>query len=252
MRDLVGGNKKELRGRLSPLRRLTKVKDGRRSLVDRPPFISRIEADANLAWLRNMLERYACNLPDGRSAMVRRYTLRDVGYKVSGVAGVGLRCFVLLLAGRDEDDVIMLEVRQAQTSELEPYAGRSAHRTPGARVVAGIVSIEGEADPFLGWTSFKGRHYVFRTLRLAEGVEALGQMPAGFLTQYGGMCGAALAHAHGRSGEASAIADYLGEDESFDLAMRDFARLYAAQNEWDAIAFASAVQSGRISARSGL
>ena len=68
------------------------------------------------------------------------------------------------------------------------------------------------------------------------------------MTFYAGMCGWTLARAHARSGDPVAIAEYLGDDDGFEVSMADFGKRYAKQNERDFEAFAEAVRSGRLEA----
>jgi len=71
-------------------------------------------------------------------------------------------------------------------------------------------------------------------------------------TLYTRLCAATLARAHARWGDRIAIASYLGKGDGFDRAVADFATAYADQNERDYEAFARAVDSGRLMARTGL
>jgi sugar/nucleoside kinase (ribokinase family) len=72
------------------------------------------------------------------------------------------------------------------------------------------------------------------------------------LSFYAGICGWTLARAHARSGDPVAIAAYLGEDDTFDRSISDFAKRYAEQNERDYQAFTEAIRSGRMEAREGI
>ena len=66
------------------------------------------------------------------------------------------------------------------------------------------------------------------------------------------MCGWTLARAHARSGDAVAIASYLGNSAAFDRAMATFAEAYADQNERDYATLQAAVADGRLTAVPGL
>jgi hypothetical protein len=61
-----------------------------------------------------------------------------------------------------------------------------------------------------------------------------------------------MARAHARSGDRIAIASYLGSGSSFDRAILSFSEAYAEQNERDYQALAKAVQTGRVTAETGL
>ena len=165
------------------------------------------------------------------------------------MGSVGTRCFISYWQGKDDGDPLFLQIKQAGTSLLEPYLGRSQHAQPGLRVVTGQKLMQATNDIFLGYTRSQGDDYFVRQLHDMKGSAD----PAGFsseqLTQYGALCGAVLARAHARSGDAAQIAGYLGKSTRFDAAVAEFARAYAAQNEADYHLFKEAVAQGRIEAR---
>ena len=72
------------------------------------------------------------------------------------------------------------------------------------------------------------------------------------LSAYAQLCGWTLARAHARSGDAAAIASYLGAGDTFDQALADFAEAYADQNEHDYNALRHAVDTGRVTAHADL
>ena len=82
--------------------------------------------------------------------------------KVVGVGSVGTRCYILLLTGRDNDDPLFLQVKEAQASVLEPYAGASTYPHHGQRVVMGQRLMQAAGDIFLGWQRIKGLDGVTR------------------------------------------------------------------------------------------
>jgi uncharacterized protein (DUF2252 family) len=108
--------------------------------------------------------RYRTSLPDERRLLLRRFRAQDAARKVVGVGSVGTRCSVLLLLGDRHDDPLLLQVKQATTSVLEAYAGRSRYRHPGRRVVNGQRLLQTASDIFLGWTSDGDAHYYIRQL----------------------------------------------------------------------------------------
>jgi predicted alpha/beta hydrolase len=69
---------------------------------------------------------------------------------------------------------------------------------------------------------------------------------------YSEIYGRTLARAHARSGDAIAIASYLGGSDVFDNALATFAETYADQNQRDYEALVTAVKSGRIIAQRGV
>jgi uncharacterized protein (DUF2252 family) len=173
---------------------------------------------------------------------------------VVGVGSVGTRAFIVLLQGRDQDDPLFLQVKEATRSVLEDHLPKSRYRQHGERVVQGQRMMQAASDIFLGWT--KGldvtRHFYWRQLRDMKGsaeVEAMTPLGLGF---YAGVCGWTLARAHARSGDPVAIAEYLGEDDQFDRSITNFSKRYADQNERDYQAFAEAIRSGRLQALEGV
>ena len=72
------------------------------------------------------------------------------------------------------------------------------------------------------------------------------------LRLYAEICGWSLARAHARSGDAVALASYLGTSEVLDRALASFAETYADQNERDYRQLIDAAKSGVITARSGV
>jgi uncharacterized protein (DUF2252 family) len=173
--------------------------------------------------------------------------------KVVGVGGVGARAFIVLLQGRDQQDPLFLQVKEATRSVLEDHLPKSRHKQHGQRVVDGQRMMQAASDIFLGWT--KGvdvtRHYYWRQLRDMKGSAEVESMTPVALTFYAGICGWTLARAHARSGDPIAIAAYLGDDDQFDRSIADFAQRYADQNELDYQAFAAAIRSGRLEALEG-
>jgi len=177
--------------------------------------------------------------------------------KVVGVGSVGTRCYILLLTGRDEDDPLFLQVKEAQASVLEPYAGRSTYSHHGQRVVMGQQLMQAATDIFLGWQRIKGldgvtRDYYVRQFHDWKGSADVERLPMRGAAQYARFCGATLARAHARWGDRIAIASYLGQGDMFDRAIADFSASYADQNERDYETFAKAVSSGRLIAQTGV
>jgi uncharacterized protein (DUF2252 family) len=178
----------------------------------------------------------------------------DVARKVVGVGSVGTRAFIVLLQGRDEKDPLFLQVKEATRSVLEDHLPKSKYRNPGERVVQGQRLMQAASDIYLGWS--KGvqddRYFYWRQLRDMKGSAIVEGMSAAVLSFYAELCGWTLARAHARSGDAAAIAAYLGEDESFDQSIADFSVRYADQNELDYQALVAAIRSGRVPSVDGV
>jgi uncharacterized protein (DUF2252 family) len=177
--------------------------------------------------------------------------------KVVGVGSVGTRCYVVLMIGRDEHDPLVLQVKEAQASVLEPFVGASGYRHHGQRVVAGQRLMQGASDVFLGWQRIDGldgvtRDYYVRQLHDWKGSADVDELGVSGATLYARICGETLARAHARWGDRIAIATYLGRSDTFDAAVADFCSAYADQNERDYESLVRAVASGRLVAERGL
>jgi uncharacterized protein (DUF2252 family) len=233
--------------------------EGRRIAPD-PPLITplgQLSADPSEAGrekeLQSLLAGYARTLPSERRHLLRHYRLVDMARKVVGVGSVGTRCWVLLLLGRDDDDPLLLQAKEAQESVLAAYTGGEHYDNQGRRVVAGQRLMQTAGDIFLGWTHVvgldgQGRDFYVRQLWDWKGIARLETMGPRLLSLFGRWCGASLARAHARSGDPVAIAAYLGGSDRFDRALTEFAQSYADQNERDFEALEAACRSGRIRA----
>ena len=234
----------------SAIEKITEVVDGHRRFRDQPPLLTRLDLSADVAALINGLFReYRGTLQEDRQELLKRYQIIDMGHKVVGVGSVGLLAFVLLLRGRDEDDLMVLQVKQAQASVLEPYTRRSPFTKHGHRVVTGQRLMQAASDSFLGWIDGPGgRSFYVRQLRDMKWSPDPTSLNAERLRRYALICGLTLARAHARSGDAVAISAYLGSGPAFDKAMRVFAESYADQSERDYAAFTAAIADGRLDA----
>jgi uncharacterized protein (DUF2252 family) len=243
-------NVRKARGRdsLQAFSKLTTVVDGRRIITDDPPLLVRIpEGDELRAQVYAILESYKRTLQDDRRHLLDRYRFVDAARKVVGVGSVGTRVYVVLLEGRDRDDPLFLQVKEAGASVLEGHVPSGTHEHHGHRVVAGQRLMQAASDIFLGWfRGTEGRDFYWRQLKDMKGSAKVEDMSPGELVLYAGLCGWALARAHARSGDRVQIAAYLGKSERFDRSVADFAVAYADQNEQDYEALCAAVKSGRI------
>jgi uncharacterized protein (DUF2252 family) len=238
--------------------------DGELRIATDPPLIVPVEdlIVAGTEWedpaplIKKLLASYRRTL-GGQGHPLEEFRYVHAARKVVGVGSVGTRCYILLLTGRDENDPLFLQVKEAQASVLEPYAGRSIYPHHGQRVVAGQRLMQAATDIFLGWQRIKGldgqtRDYYVRQFHDWKGgadVERLSQPGA---TQYARFCGATLARAHARWGDRIAMASYLGRGDTFDRAIAEFSASYADQNERDYQLFCEAVNSGRLAAQFGV
>jgi uncharacterized protein (DUF2252 family) len=248
-------NVRKARGRdsLQALSKLTRVVDGRRIIDDDPPLLVRIpEGDELRVQVNAILESYKRTLQEDRRHLLERYRFVDAARKVVGVGSVGTRAYVVLLEGRDQDDPLFLQVKEAGPSVLEGYVESNTYEHHGHRVVAGQRLMQAASDIFLGWfRGSEGRDFYWRQLKDMKGSAKVEDMSADELVLYAGICGWALARAHARSGDRVEIAAYLGKSERFDRAIADFAEAYADQNERDHQALCAAIASGRLPADGG-
>jgi uncharacterized protein (DUF2252 family) len=245
---------------LRALEKLTTVSEGRRRFVHDPPLLVPLrellepdEAERAAGLLRDCLRRYRASLPAPQRALIDRFRVADMAHKVVGVGSVGARAWVVLMLGRDERDPLVLQVKEAQPSVLEPHLGASVYRSHGRRVVEGQRLLQAGGDILLGWLTAEGldgvrRDFYVRQLWDSKGSADLERMPAERFGPYGELCGAALARAHARSGDAVALGAYLGRGDAFDRAMAAFAERYADQNAEDFAALETAADDGRIPA----
>jgi uncharacterized protein (DUF2252 family) len=255
--------KAHTRDSLQALSKLAERVDGEYRIVSQPPIVIPVRDLADTYGMsgdevekavREQLRAYRATLPDDRRHLLERFEVIDVARKVVGVGSVGTRAFIALLQGRDQEDPLFLQVKEATKSVLEDHLPKSKFKQPGERVVQGQRMMQAASDIFLGWT--KGvqdnRYLYWRQLRDMKGSAVVeGMKPLG-MTFYAGACGWTLARAHARSGDPVAIASYLGKSDKFDLAITDFSERYADQNEKDYQVFADAVRSGRLEATEGL
>lgn len=229
---------------------ITRVKNGRRRLVDHPPLVYHPrESDLIRKHVTEMFRRYRSTLPEERRILLDRYRIVDVARKVVGVGSVGTRCAVALLLGNNNGP-LLLQFKEALPSVLEPYAGKSHYKNHGERVVTGQHMLQSASDVFLGWThDDQGHHYYFRQLRDMKMKLDLSHMRKVDWFEYVGICGWTLARAQARTGDAARIAGYLGTSDKFDAALVKFAVRYANQTDRDYELLLKAIRSGRLHAR---
>jgi uncharacterized protein (DUF2252 family) len=243
------------RDHLHALDRLTEPVGGERRIRHTPPLVLRVDDDPTVsAQIDAVMAAYRHGLPEERRVLFDRYRLADVAMKVVGVGSVGTRCWIGLLHGRDHDDPLFLQVKEARPSVLETGLGPAPQAHQGERVVIGQRLMQAFPDVFLGWTTApdSGRHYYVRQLQDMKGSFRVETMPADELAAYARLCGRTLARSHARSGDAAAIAGYLGSSDTFERAVAAFARVYADQNQRDYESFSAAVAAGRIHAANGV
>jgi uncharacterized protein (DUF2252 family) len=256
--------KAQRKNSLRALTKLTHLVGGRLRFVSDPPLLVPIEELLPAGEARDETERfgelidsYSSSLASDRRHLLSSYRCVHLAHKVVGVGSVGTRAWVILLEGRDGNDPLVLQAKEAGPSVLEPFAGASDAATSGQRVVEGQRLMQAASDIFLGWDTrvgFDGEQRDFYVRQLWDGklsADLAGITDRAFAA-YARGCGWTLARAHARTGDRGAIAAYLGSGRSFDKAMARFATVYADQNERDHAALAEAAESGRVVAEHGV
>ncbi|GHH23080.1 hypothetical protein GCM10018780_72050 [Streptomyces lanatus] len=254
--------KARTRTHMQAFAKLTRLGPEGRLIAPDPPLITPLRdlmADSSAGdeakELQTVFEEYMKTLSSERRHLLSHYHLVDVARKVVGVGSVGTRCWIILLLGRDDDDPLLLQAKEAQESVLAAHTGGRVHfDNQGHRVVTGQRLIQTTSDIFLGWTHIvsgldgRDRDFYVRQLRDWKGIARPETWNPAMLRLFGKLCGGSLARAHARSGDPVALAAYLGGSDRFDRALTEFAQAYADQNERDFEALGEAVRSGRVRA----
>jgi uncharacterized protein (DUF2252 family) len=245
--------------------KLTQMVDGEARIVAEPPLIVPIndllqgkERDEMFDALHDLLRSYRATLEYDRRVLLEEFLLTDFARKVVGVGSVGTRAWIALMLGRDGEDPLFLQMKEAEASVLEEFVAPSEFDNHGERVVTGQRLMQAASDIFLGWLHVEAgmdgqeRDFYGRQLKDWKGSAEIEQMVPAGMAAYGKLCGWTLARAHARSGDRIAIAAYLGKGSTFDRAIVEFSHAYAEQNQRDYKALEAAVKSGRITAETGL
>jgi uncharacterized protein (DUF2252 family) len=254
------------KGSLRALDKLTETVDGHIRIADRPPLLVPIDKLAEREGrdpaeisklIEGLLATYRDSLEDQAQVLAARYHYIDAAHKVVGVGSVGTRAWIALLFGRDEQDPLFLQMKEAGPSVLEPFAGASKFRNHGHRVVAGQRLTQAASDVLLGWLTVEGidgkkRDFYVRQLWDGKGSAEIETMSAPTMATYAGLCGWSLARAHARTGDRRAIAAYLGHGDKFDHAIADFSEAYADQNQADYEVVIGAERAGTLKVESGV
>jgi uncharacterized protein (DUF2252 family) len=258
--------KARTRDSMSAFTKLTYLADdGQRRIVDQSPLVVPIDVmtagddrEELLGLLRGLMGVYRDTLDFDRRALIDQFELVDFARKVVGVGSVGTRAWIALLLGRDVNDPLFLQIKEAEASVFEDVLGAGEFSNHGQRVVIGQRRMQAVGDILLGWVEAtspldgKSRAFYVRQLRDWKGSVEIDQMTPKLLRGYGTLCGWTLARAHARTGDRIAIASYLGGSDRFDRAMLEFALAYAEQNDSDYQRLVDAVESGRITAETGI
>ncbi|HWS48325.1 MAG TPA: DUF2252 domain-containing protein [Acidimicrobiia bacterium] len=244
---------------LQALSKLGEMVDGEYRIVSQPPIVVPArDVEALYGLDQGVVEElvhwqfreYRATLDPDRRHLLEQYREVDLARKVVGVGSVGTRAFIVLLLGRDDDDPLFLQIKEATASVLASHLPKSRYHNQGERVVQGQRMMQAASDIFLGWTTGldANRFFYWRQLRDMKGSAVVETLTPAGLAVYARLCGWTLARAHARSGDSVGISSYLGSSDSFDRAIVDFAERYADQNERDYEEFVTAIRSGRLQA----
>src|SRR5262249_20625941 len=132
--------------------------DGRLRFVPDPPLIVPLDDLAPPGMARDELDTVIHEqIRAYRRSLAREhhpieeYRLLDTARKVVGVGSVGTHAWMHLFIGRDDDDPLILQSKEAQPSVLARFFGESPYRNDGQRVVVGQHLMQAASDVFLGW-----------------------------------------------------------------------------------------------------
>jgi uncharacterized protein (DUF2252 family) len=249
------------------LEKLTKLEDGRRRIISDPPllipfrelgFEKHVAEDylrqATKKTVKDSWSKYLLTLPAERRYLLDQFQIKDAALRVGGVGSVGTRCLIVLIESELEDDALILQLKEAGPSVLEPYVGKPGTLQHGERVVTSQRLMQATSDIFLGWHTslFAKTDYYWRQLKDMKGSAEVAEMDYDSIKSYLGVCAWCLARAHARTGDETGIAGYIGKNDAFAEAIGDFAVVYADQTERDYQALVEAVKSGRIEAQTGI
>jgi uncharacterized protein (DUF2252 family) len=255
--------KARTRDSLQALSKLAEHVDGNYRIVSQPPIVipmreltlpAGMSVDELQHAIHEQFRSYRATLQDDRRHLLERFEVIDIARKVVGVGSVGTRAFIVLLQGRDQQDPLFLQIKEATSSVLEGHLPKSRYKQHGERVVQGQRMMQAASDIYLGWTKgVEANRWLYwrqlRDMKFSIDVESMKSFGLAFLAR---QCGWTLARAHARSGDPIAIAGYLGKSDAFDRSITDFSERYADQNEQDYQAFSDAVKSGRLEAIEGV
>lgn len=223
----------------------TGIAAGKQRIAGAVPATRRRESRDIGDWVLQAFNCYQHCLPEDQRYLVEQYHIVDTTPITAGVQSQPVRSFSLTIEGRDPMDTAFLQLTEATRSVLEPYFGPSPYSNSGQRVVIGQRLIQASNDVFLGWFGDDtGTDWYMRQVPAMNWVPDIEEMGGAELSQYAEPCGRALARAHARSGDRLQIAAYLGQGDSFDRAITEFADVYADQVEHDHHALVRAARAG--------
>jgi uncharacterized protein (DUF2252 family) len=232
------------RTRRGAVKKFTETIGGHLRIIEDPPLRVRLQGD-ELALEGEVFAAYRRSLQEDRRHLLDRFVFVDAARQVVGVGSVGMRVYLVLLEGKECGDPLFLQIKQAGPSVYEEHCGESRHANHGERVVVGKRVIQSATDIFVGWTSLGDSDYYVRQFRDMK-VIPNSELIAPRLVKFGVACGRVLARAHARTGDATAIAAYIGKGRQFDGALSEFAWSYADQTLRDHQQLVDVVAGGAV------
>ncbi|HEV3087952.1 MAG TPA: DUF2252 domain-containing protein [Candidatus Elarobacter sp.] len=226
---------------LALLPRITQTVGRTLRFIDDPPLLDRNSAAADpIAYAKRVVDEYRQTLRHDARILLDRFTVADCARKVVGVGSVGTWCALLLLLDGDGNP-LLLQAKEARASALEPFVDAQPFAAPGERVVGGQRAMQAASDALLGWADVDDRCVYVRQYRDMKAAPDLFSLRSDEMQDYGMHCAWALARAHARTGDARAIAAYIGRGNAFVDAIATFAAAYADQATQDHTDFVKAV-----------
>ena len=142
------------------VRKLIRVRRRPRRL-DRRPAVpgpvgrpgARQDQASLLTGMAEVLETYADTVSPEIRRLLQNYHLMGMARRVVGVGSVGTSAWVVLLAGADEKDSLVLQAKEATASVLAPFVPGHGYPHQGRRVVEGQRLMQAYGDILLGWKS---------------------------------------------------------------------------------------------------
>jgi uncharacterized protein (DUF2252 family) len=243
------------------LKKLTEpTKEGWRRFHDQPPALRHVPDSIRTA-VFEALKAYRETVTAGRQLILDAYQPVDVAFKMVGTGSIGTRDYIVLLFGNGIEDPMFLQLKEELKSCYAPYVsgvGRIDHEGrrvanegrraghEGRRAAQGQQRMQTVTDPFLGWATIEGRHFLVRQLADHKAEIDPEELKGASLLEYAVVCGKVLAKAHARTGDAAALAGYCGHSVKFDEAIGKFALVYADQTARDYEVFLKAIKAGKI------
>lgn len=240
------------------MEKLTELVDGKRRIRNNPPLLVRLSEElikGQNTWIieqdiKRLFKDYVDSFPEERRPLMSHFRISGGALRIVGIGSVGTRCLILLLEGATKEDALILQLKEADQSILEPYVTKKNFASQAMRVVIGQKLMQAASDVFLGGfvDSLTGIHYYLRQFKDMKGSFDFNSLDKAGLETYLQVCSVCLARAHARTGNAACISGYIGKSDIFCEAVSDFAVAYANQTENDYRELKDAVKSGRIQA----